>query len=105
MDSVTDPEDPDEIASKMDAIYQQLWDENTELSASNRESAIAMFALADKYDELASLAREQATLHLIHSKVLGGALSDLLLGQFSLKAEEEPILDEDDDDPDDGVLH
>lgn len=89
--------DPDEIASKMDTIYQQLWDENTELSASNRESAIAMFALADKYDELAALAREQATLHLIHSKVLGGALSDLLLGQFSLKAEEEPVIDDEDD--------
>ena len=92
---------PDEVQGTMDSFYEELWTENTELATENRKAALKCFALAEKYDELAALARELGTLHLVHTTVLGSALSDLLEGQFSLTVVNEAIGEDEDDDPED----
>lgn len=94
----------DEAGEVLEGAYQDLIDENTEMFRAARESAISLFKVADRHEEMAALARESATLHLILAKMSGSSLADLLEGQFNLTVEEEPVVAEGDDDDEEEQL-
>ena len=93
----------EEAGEELEEAYAELIDENTEMFKAARESAIALFKVADRHEELAALAREAATIHLILAKVSSGSLADLLEGQFNLKVEESAVVNDEDEEPDSTV--
>jgi len=88
----------EEAGEALEECYTDLIEENAEMFRVARESALVLFRVADKHEEMAALAREAATIQLIMAKVSAGSLSDLLEGQFNLKVDEQEVIDDDDED-------
>lgn len=100
MKSTDDEEEPtvEEAGEVLEECYTDLIEENAEMFKAARESAVVLFKVADKHEEMAMLAREAATIQLILAKVSAGSLSDLLESQFNLSVEENEVVDDDEED-------